>query len=68
MTLALFFLGWFAVSLLLGAAWAGTATTRRGGVDDPRDDPRDDTSDACVPQRPEPDPGVRVHRSDAIVS
>jgi hypothetical protein len=64
MTLALFFLGWFAVSLLLGAAWAGTATTRRGGVDDSTDD----SSDACVPQRPEPDPGVRVHRSDAIVS
>jgi hypothetical protein len=63
MTLALFFLGWFAVSLLLGAAWAGTATTRHGGVDDPRDD----TSDAAVPQRPEPEPGVGAHRSDAIV-
>jgi hypothetical protein len=29
MTLALFFLGWFAISLLLGAAWAAAASTRR---------------------------------------
>jgi hypothetical protein len=33
MTLALFFLGWFAISLLLGAAWAATASTRRCGMD-----------------------------------
>ena len=59
MTLALFFLGWFAVSLLLGAAWAGTATTRRGGVD---------PGYPAVPERAQPAPGGSVQGSGAMVS
>lgn len=59
MTLALFFLGWFAVSLLLGAAWAGAATTRRGGVD---------PAYPSAPEQAQPAPGASVRRSDAIVS
>lgn len=73
MTLALFLLGWFAISLLLGAAWAATASTRRRGMDTRYplviDHPARMTKQpAPAAMRPERVGGATMDTSDALAS